>query len=302
LCRTIVIITIVAEVAQEVKVSIDTKVNQGWLILVYKVPSNPSTLRIGIWKRIKELGALLLQQSVYILPNRPELKESLDDLKAQILKVGGECKLLETASFEEEQQGKIIEEFRLLADQDYEQIIDDCHALMSELERKSKTGKLTFGELEETERRLQKLKDRFENAVDRDFFVSALQADVSKLMKLVDDFISVSHEVLCGEEGAPTEKRKAGNLEPVTDGRQSAKEETLVHSKDEMAKALNEVVDKLLNGTLKLEDHHVQMSNEPVSLTVDYRESRRGKSLRIGLDWRARGKILVYGFDGSGPD
>jgi hypothetical protein len=220
------------------------------------------------------------------ISNRPELRESFNDLKAQILNVGGECKLLETASFEEEQQRKIIEEFRLLADQDYEQIIDDCHALMSEVERKSKAGKLTFGELEETERRLHKLKDRFDSAVDRDFFVSALQADVSKLMRVVDEFISFSHEVLSIEEGAPANSKKANSLEPASDGRQSAKEETMVHSKDEMAKALNEVVDKLLNGTLKLEDHHVQMSNEPVSLTVDYRESRRGKSLRIGMEWR----------------
>jgi hypothetical protein len=41
-----------------------------------------------------------------------------------------------------------------------------------------------------------------------------------------------------------------------------------------------------LNGTLKLEDHHVLVSNGPIDLTMEYKESRRGKSLRIGMEWR----------------
>lgn len=264
----------------------DTKVNQGWLILVYKMPSNPSTLRIGIWKRIKELGALLLQQSVYILPNRPQLKESVEEVKANILELGGQCKLLQTASFEEDQQKQIIEEFYLLIDQDYEQIIDDCHALMSEVERKSSAEKLSLTEFEETERRLGKLKDRFDTAVERDFFVSARQADVSALMKVVDEFISFSHEVLSRDEATGRDERRTINPESGGDAKQSAKEVTPVCSRDEMANRLNEVVDRLMDGTLKLGEHHVQMSGEPVGVTVEYKGSRRGKSLRIGVDWR----------------
>ncbi len=81
---------------------------QGWLMIVYRVPSTPSTSRITIWKKAKELGALPLQQSVYILPNVPRLKKALIELKEQILQLGGECKLVEAALLGEDQEKEII--------------------------------------------------------------------------------------------------------------------------------------------------------------------------------------------------
>ncbi len=257
----------------------------GWLILVYKMPSNPSTLRIGIWKRMRELGALLLQQSVYILPNRPRLKESIEEVKDRILKLGGQSRLLQTASFDDDQQKQMVNEFRLLTDQDYNQIIDDCHLLMRELERKSKAERLTLSEFEEIEKRLGKLRERFDAAADRDFFVSDRQAEVSRLMQAVADFLSFSNEVLCRD-------KKAADTEPGAvgpagaDERQSAKETTPVCSTDEVASRLKEVIEGLEGGTLKLGSRHLRMSGEPVGLTVEYRGGKRGKSLRIGVQWR----------------
>ena len=254
-------------------------------MIIYKVPPNPSTLRIGIWKRIKELGALPLQQSIYIVPNRPELRQSLDKVKAEILECGGECKLLEVTSFEEDQQSEIIEEFRRLRDQEYEEIIEGCQTLMNEAERKSKAGKFAFAEIEETERRLQKLKQWFDAVVERDFFVSALQVDVSNLMKMIDTFISFSHEVLSRDE-ATAGSKKTSIPGPGGDSREDAKEESLLYSNDEMTEKLKEVVDRLMDGTLKVGDQHVQISGEPIALTLQYKGSRRGKSLRIGMDWQ----------------
>ena len=64
------------------------KQNRGWFIVSYKVPSTPSTARVTIWKRTRELGAMMLQQSVYILPNLPELRDTLEQLKEQITHFG----------------------------------------------------------------------------------------------------------------------------------------------------------------------------------------------------------------------
>ena len=34
---------------------------QGWLLLIYRVPSEPTRLRAAVWRRIKSLGAIYLQ-------------------------------------------------------------------------------------------------------------------------------------------------------------------------------------------------------------------------------------------------
>src|SRR5262249_30714465 len=40
----------------------------GWLLLIYRVPPEPTRLRAAVWRRIKSLGAIYLQNSVAALP------------------------------------------------------------------------------------------------------------------------------------------------------------------------------------------------------------------------------------------
>jgi hypothetical protein len=35
----------------------------GWLVLIYRVPPEPTRLRSTVWRRIKSLGAIYLQNS-----------------------------------------------------------------------------------------------------------------------------------------------------------------------------------------------------------------------------------------------
>jgi len=39
---------------------------EGWLLLIYRVPSEPSRLRAAVWRRIKSLGAIYLQNSAQV--------------------------------------------------------------------------------------------------------------------------------------------------------------------------------------------------------------------------------------------
>ena len=36
----------------------------GWLILIYRVPSEPTRLRAAVWRRLKELGAIYLPSTL----------------------------------------------------------------------------------------------------------------------------------------------------------------------------------------------------------------------------------------------
>ena len=46
----------------------DQDAGGGWLLLIYRVPSEPSRLRSAVWRRIKSLGAIYLQNSAAALP------------------------------------------------------------------------------------------------------------------------------------------------------------------------------------------------------------------------------------------
>ena len=40
-----------------------------WLLFVHQLPARPSNLRVRTWRRLQQLGALPIKQSVYVLPD-----------------------------------------------------------------------------------------------------------------------------------------------------------------------------------------------------------------------------------------
>ena len=56
----------------------------GWLVLVYRVPSEPSSKRVAIWRDLKRVGAHYLQQCVCVVPRRPDLHSAIETIREKI--------------------------------------------------------------------------------------------------------------------------------------------------------------------------------------------------------------------------
>ena len=62
---------------------------RGWLVLVYRVPREPSRLRATVWRRLRAMGAVYLQSAVAALPWSPETERAMRLLRNEILELGG---------------------------------------------------------------------------------------------------------------------------------------------------------------------------------------------------------------------
>jgi len=71
--------------------------NPGWLLLIYRVPPEPTRLRSTVWRRIKSLGAIYLQNSVAALPASPAAERSLRRLRKEITDMSGTAMLISAA-------------------------------------------------------------------------------------------------------------------------------------------------------------------------------------------------------------
>ena len=63
-----------------------TETGQGarWLLLIYRVPSEPTRLRATVWRRLKGLGAVYLQNSAAALPASQAAERALRKLRHDI--------------------------------------------------------------------------------------------------------------------------------------------------------------------------------------------------------------------------
>ena len=65
-----------------------------WLLLIYQLPSRHSPARVKVWRRLQRIGAVLLKNSAWAMPESDEAREDLEWLKAEIVASGGEAMVL----------------------------------------------------------------------------------------------------------------------------------------------------------------------------------------------------------------
>jgi hypothetical protein len=69
--------------------------NQSWVLLIYRLPREPSRHRVAVWRKLKDLGALYLQDGVAALPEDAVTREQLEWLQLRVREAGGEASLWE---------------------------------------------------------------------------------------------------------------------------------------------------------------------------------------------------------------
>ncbi len=67
-----------------------------WLLLTYKIPREPTSSRVYIWRNLKKLAAVAIQDAIWILPKTAKTQEHLQRLATEITELGGEAILWET--------------------------------------------------------------------------------------------------------------------------------------------------------------------------------------------------------------
>lgn len=141
-----------------------------WLLLIYRVPQTPPGRRTYIWRQLKGLGAIYLQQAAAILPERPEVRSALETLVARVREQEGEVSLLATTSPDAAWERETIGRFNRARDEEYAELIENVERFEDEIARESRKGKFTFAELEDLEADWEKLLRWRERIEARDFF------------------------------------------------------------------------------------------------------------------------------------
>lgn len=150
----------------------------GWLLLVYRVPSEPTRLRATVWRRIKSLGAIYLQNSAAALPASLSAQRALLKLRSEILDMSGTATLLSCSVLAGEQE--VRAQFQAARDDEYEEIVDKCQDFLAQVKKEYDENHFTFAELEENEVDLVKLKNWLDRVRQRDVYGASGRQAVQK--------------------------------------------------------------------------------------------------------------------------
>jgi DNA-binding transcriptional regulator PaaX len=180
-----------------------------WLLLIYKVPQDPTRFRTYLWRQMRMLGALNLQQMVCLLPKTPDLESEFMRLAYKIEEFGGEANLLTITSPSKEWEDRIIAGFNATVDEEYAEIAENEERFQDEIRRETRKKKFTFAELEDMEADREKISREMAKVKARDFFDApgrlVADAQMAESRRLFEEFSRKVYEQEGVEDPAGTE-------------------------------------------------------------------------------------------------
>jgi len=94
-----------------------------WLLLVHQLPARPVSVRVKTWRRLQQLGAVAVKSSVYALPNRPEMREDFEWVRAEIVAAGGQATVFQASTVDTVSSDDLREAFRRERQKDYREFV-----------------------------------------------------------------------------------------------------------------------------------------------------------------------------------
>lgn len=187
-----------------------------WIIFLSQLPTNPSSLRVTVWRKMRSVGALGLQNGIWLLPDGSEQKKFVKDLGKLIQSNQAQFQIFTVMPLEEQFETEILERFRSERDEEYVEVMERASNFISEIKKETASQKFTYAELEENEQNLQYLCNWIEKIHKRDFF-SAL---IGKQAEEIVEECQRAFDIFAAEiyrrhtEGAHLEQQSNDNLPP----------------------------------------------------------------------------------------
>jgi hypothetical protein len=186
----------------------------GWLLFFYKVPAQPVSSRMRIWRKLARIGAVQLKGAVYLLPATEEHQEMLQWLVAETLSSGGEAGFARTERIIPFQDAELRELFNKQRGEEYEEILKEIEGFRRKMASFRKGTRPPRPEI--LHKQFLKIRNEFHSIRKIDFFASprgrSLEERFTGLEQEITRLLSREKEQATGAAGTLRREDFQGRL------------------------------------------------------------------------------------------
>src|SRR5260221_6670441 len=141
-----------------------------WLLLMFTLPAKRASQRVEVWRKLQRYGAIPLGNSGYLLPNDAANRERFEWLATAIRNYGGDASVVHIQSIDNLSTSQLISRFGEARAREYQGVMRELQKLASTPLHKRAPG------------RLSRLRARYREIAEIDFFDSPLKKQIEKLL------------------------------------------------------------------------------------------------------------------------
>jgi len=162
-----------------------------WRVITYRLAPEPSRHRVAVWRELRRLGAVPLQQGTWAVPDGEPFEAGFAHVVEAIRTAGGKPVVLAVAG-EETSAADLEELFTAQREAEWGEFLADCGKYETELAGEVAKGKLTLAELDEEEQSLDRLRRWYRTIKARDVFgapsAPAAERRLKECAEALEDF------------------------------------------------------------------------------------------------------------------
>jgi DNA-binding transcriptional regulator PaaX len=154
-----------------------------WLVLVVRVPAEPSRYRVAVWRELRRVGAVPLGQGCWAVPEVPAVADGVARAVELAGRGSGDVIVLQAAGRGQADAARLASLFTEARQAEWEEFIADCGKFHAEIGSEIAKGKFTLAELEEEEQSLERLRRWHRELATRDVFGTSNAAEAGQQLK-----------------------------------------------------------------------------------------------------------------------
>jgi hypothetical protein len=108
-----------------------------WVLLAYRLPREPSTPRIAVWRKLRKLGAVQLVDGLVALPASASTIEAFDWLADEVVEAGGEAWTFQARPGSKRQHSALRAQINDAIGAEYRKLTDSAHAATDDPSRRT---------------------------------------------------------------------------------------------------------------------------------------------------------------------
>jgi hypothetical protein len=116
-----------------------------WILLNYKLPAHPSAPRVYVWRKLKRLGAILLNDAIWVLPDTPRTFEQFQWLATEIQEMQGEVTFWRSSLIMGLPETTLIDQFTKQLNQEYKDLLAKLAKKNPDLSKLSRDYQQIYG-------------------------------------------------------------------------------------------------------------------------------------------------------------
>ena len=154
-----------------------------WVVLTYRLPAEPTRHRVAVWRELRRVGALGLQQATWAVPARDNFLAAVDRAVELVERAGGESIVFDAEPRDDLGERRLQQLFTAEREAEWAEFLSECTKFDDEIDKEIAIEKFTVAELDEEEQNLDRLRRWHRDLRGRDVFIAPSHEQADRRLK-----------------------------------------------------------------------------------------------------------------------